>query len=282
MAVKKKVVKKEKCNWIFNMIANFIDSMRKVLSENLFNFLKKWLLVFGNCGFYVASGLAFLLGVIGAIRTNSFGVFATGIGYAVGFFILQYVAIRFANAGDKLIENNKSGLSSNAFLDSIALLLMIGGVLILLYNSYLSIKIGIFTPFLNGLAAFVVFELFSLIALNPKSVTTEVVPETSAGQEALGILTFILKAFMKLVPIVFGIGIVISTILMFIHSFGLFKKSDMAISFAWMRIEGDFMTIVTVALIPLISYIVFVFAFLIIDLVRAILSIPSKLDKLAK
>lgn len=281
MAVKKKAADKKSCNWVFNLIAKFIDVMRNVLSEKLFEFLKKWLLILGNCGFYFASGLALLIGLIAAIRMESFEAFITGLAYSLGFFILQYVAVRFANAGDKLIENNKSALSSSAFLDSMGLLFMLGGVLIFLFNSYLAIKIGTFSPFLNGLAAFVVFELFALLALNPKTITLDVVPETSAGQEAIGIVTFFMKALMKLVPILFGIGIIITTVLMFIHSFGLFKEG-MGMSIAWIRVGGDFQSIVGIALLPLIAYILFVFVFLIIDFIRAILSIPSKLDKLAK
>ncbi len=281
MAVKKKAANKESCNWVFNIIVKFIDTMRNVLSEKLFEFLKKWLLILGNCGFYVASILALLIGIIAAIRMESFEAFITGLAYALGFFILQYVAVRFASAGDKLIENNKTGLSSAAFLDSIGLLLMIGGAIALLFNSYLAIKLGSFSPFLNGLGTFVIFELFALLALNPKSITLDVVPETSAGQEAIGIITFFLKAFMKLVPIMFGVGIVVTTVLMFIHSFGLFKEG-MGISFAWMRVMADFQTIATIALLPLIAFIIFVFVFLAIDVIRAILSIPSKLDNLAK
>ncbi|MEN8223312.1 MAG: hypothetical protein ABFR36_08650 [Acidobacteriota bacterium] len=281
MAVKKKAANKESCNWIFNLIVKFIDTMRNVLSEKLFEFLKKWLLILGNCGFYIASILALLIGIIGAIRMESFEAFITGLAYALGFFILQYVAVRFASAGDKLIENNKTGLSSAAFLDSMGLLFMIGGALALLFNSYLAIKLGSFSPFLNGLGTFIVLELFALLALNPKTITLDVVPETSAGQEAIGIVTFFLKSFMKLVPIMFGVGIVVTTVLMFIHSFGLFKKG-MGMSFAWTRVLGDFQMIAAVALLPLIAFILFVFVFLAIDVVRSILSIPSKLDKLAK
>jgi len=281
MAVKKKAANKESCNWVFNLIVKFIDSMRKVLSETLFEFLKKWLLILGNCGFYVASALALLIGIIGAIRMESFEAFIIGLAYAVGFFVLQYVAVRFASAGDKLIDNNKTALSSAAFLDSIGLLFMIGGAVALLFNSYLAIKLGAFSPFLNGLGAFVILELFALLALNPKSITIDVVADTSAGQEAIGIVTFFLKSLMKLVPIMFGVGIVVTTVLMFIHSFGLFKEG-MGMSFAWMRVVGDFQTIASVALLPLIAFIFFVFLFLAIDVVRAILSIPGKLDNLSK
>ena len=201
MAVKKKSADSESCNWVFNMIVKFLDKMRTVLSEGLFNFLKKWLLILGNCGFYVASALALLIGIIAAIRMESFEAFITGLAYSVGFFILQYVAVRFANAGDKLIENNESSLSSSAFLDSVGLLFMIGGAVALLFNSYMAIKLGAFSPFLDGLASFVVLELFALLAMNPRTVTVNVVPETSAGQEAIGIITFFLKTLMKLVPI---------------------------------------------------------------------------------
>jgi len=282
MSAKKKVKSEnESCFIIFRFVVKFLESMRKILSVSLFDFLKKWLLIFGNCGFYFASGLALLIGIIAAIRLNSFGIFATAFAYALGFFILQFVAVKFANAGDKLISNNRTSLASSAFPDSIGLLTMIGGALIFLYYTYLAIKVGVFAPFIQGLAAFIFFELVALLSLNPGSITVEIGEDTSAGQEAIGIVTFFLKIFMKLIPVIFGLGIIIGTILMFIHSFGLFKEG-FGRSFAWMRVESDMVSIAGAALFPLIGYIIFVFVFLTIDVVRAILSIPKKLDKLAK
>lgn len=281
MVTKKKSSEKDACFWVFKLIEKFVDAMRKVLSLKLFEFLKKWLLTLGNCGFYVASALALLLGIIAAIRMESFGVFATAIGFAIGFFILQYVAIRFAKAGDKLIENNETNLSSSAFLDSVALLAMIGGVLVFLYNSYLAIKLGDVAPFISGLGVFIFFELIAILSLNPKSITVNVISETSAGQEAIGIMTFFMKTLMKLVPILFGLGVIIGTVMMFIHSFGLFKEG-LGMSFAWIRVESDMNMVAGAALLPFLAYIAFVFVFLIIDIYRAILAIPQKLDKLGK
>ena len=86
---------------------------------------------------------------------------------------------------------------------------------------------------------------------------------------------------MKLVPVIFGLGIIIGTILMFIHSFGLFKDG-FGKSIAWMKVQSDMGTVAGAALFPLIGYIVFVFVFLSIDVIKSILSIPKKLDKLAK
>ncbi|MEN8153179.1 MAG: hypothetical protein ABFR75_04090 [Acidobacteriota bacterium] len=281
MVTKKKSSKKDACFWIFKLIEKFVDSMRKVLSLKLFEFLKRWLLTLGNCGFYVASGLALLIGIIAAIRMESFGVFATAIGFAVGFFILQYVAIRFAKAGDKLIENNETSLSSSAFLDSVALLSMIGGALIFLYYIYFAIKVGNIGPFIIGLGAFIFFELIAILSLNPKSITVNVVSETSAGQEAIGIMTFFMKTVMKLVPILFGLGVIIGTFMMLIHSFGLFKEG-LGMSIAWANVNSDMSMVALAALLPFLAYIAFVFVFLIIDIYRAILAIPQKLDNLGK
>jgi len=283
MAQKKKASKSDSdsCFVIFRLVVKFLDSMRKVLSIKLYGFLKKWLLKFGNCGFYFASGLALLVGIIGAIRLESFNVFATSLAYAVGFFILQFVAVKFVNAGDKLIENNKTGLASSAFTDSIALLSMIGGAIFFLYYTYIAIKLGILAPFVQGLAVFIFLELVALLSLNPKSITVEIGEETSAGQEAIGILTYFLKILMKMIPILFGLGIIIGTVLMLIHSIGLFKEG-FGRSLAWIRAQADMETVASAALAPLAGYIIFVFMFLFIDVIRAMLSIPKKLDKLAK
>jgi hypothetical protein len=67
---------------------------------------------------------------------------------------------------------------------------------------------------------------------------------------------------------------------MFIDSFGLF--SDTRISAALASGTASAYMIAQFTLLPIASYILFVLFFLIIDIIRAILAIPEKLDNLKK
>ncbi len=260
-----------------DLLEKFVGIMGKLLSAKLFNFLKKWILLVGQWAFYGASGIALLSGIIGAIRLKSANVFFTSLAFAIGFFVVQYVGNKFLYAGDVLIEKNPTRMSSAAFLDSFALLAIISGAGILLYGIYFAIKIPSFEPLLFGIVGFVLLWFLAFVLINPDEISVKVVKDTTAGQEAIGIITLFIKSIMKIVPIIFGVGIIYGAVSMLIHMFGLFKTIP-----NFFNIFIDMKNVVFAGLLPLVAYLGFILAFLFIDITRAILSIPEKLDKIAK
>lgn len=282
MAEKKKVKKESGFDHFFfvRLVEKIVGGMRKLLTPKLLDFCTRWLRTLGHYSILIASCLSLLIGIIGAIRLKNFNFFLYALAFSIGIFIIQYTAKRFSHAGEILIENNPSSMSSSAFLDSLGLLAMISGIIIFLYNVYLAIDIPSFTPLLYGLAYFLFLEFVALVAFHPHTATLKVVDNTSAGEEAIGIITFFIKKLMRLVPIVFGIGLIVYTILLFVNGFispGLF--SDIKKGFAAQAVFMRFGNIISFALLPFLSYIFFVFAYLVVDLIRAILSIPEKMGK---
>ncbi len=265
--------------FIADLLGKFVDIMRKVLSAKLFNFLKKWILLVGQWAFYAASGISLLAGIIGSIRGGGAGIFFTALAFSIGCFVVQYVGNKFLYAGDILIEKNPTSMSSSAFLDSFALLAIIAGAGSLLYNVYLAIKIPSFSPLLFGIVGFILLWFLAFVLMNPDEISVKVVKDTTAGQEAIGIITLFIKSIMKIVPIIFGVGIIYGTVSMLIHMFGLFKANP---GMAWFSISADMTSVIVAALLPLFAYLGFILAFLLIDVLRAILSVPEKLERLIK
>ncbi len=261
------------------IVEKVIDLIQKVLTTKLYDFLKKWILIFGNYALYVAAALCFIIGLIAAIRGEKFIYFVVSLGFVAGMIIVQFIGNRFSEANDKLIENNQTQLESNTFLLTVGLLSALAGLGIFLYYTYSAIKIGDLGIFATGVGGFVIFQFFAFASLNPKTITLKIVGKSSAGEEAIGILTFFIKAVLKIVPIVFGIGIIVFTIMMFIHSFGLFKQGIFNVQFAWNRVEADMYNIIYVGLLPFVAYIAFLLFYLCIDVIKAILSIPQKMGK---
>jgi hypothetical protein len=280
MATKKESKKGVGHLFFVGLIEKFIDTMRGVLTEKLYDFLKKWILIIGHYGFYVAAALSIIFGIIMAIRSDSFITFATGIGYAIGFFVVQYVANKFSSAGDRLIETNPTRLGSAAFLDCFGLLSMIAGLGSFLFFTYIAIKSGPVWYLGMAVGFFVILELLALISFNPKLVTVKIAEKISAGNEAIGIITFFMKCVMKLIPILFGVGVAVFTIMMFINSFDLFSKEVITMSGAWISIKDGMRNVIGAGLLPFIGYIVFVLYFLLVDVIRSILVIPEKIDEL--
>lgn len=293
MATKVKT-KEGKGNGDFHLFAvkwlqKLIDFLKRIMTANLLNFSIKWLTKIGHFALLVAAALGFICIIIATIRENKFDLFLYAIAWVIAVFVVQYTAHRFSPAGETLIANNPTRLSSKAFLDCFGFLALLLGVVLLIMGTVTAIRGGenIFNlfyiltdirvkgveAFLAGLGGLVFCWFMALIAFNSETVSMEIVKETSAGQEAIGIGTFFIKSLLKLVPIAFGVGIIVFTITMFIHAFKLFG-TNWSIAFV-----DDAISILIFGLLFFISYLLFVLFFLIVDLIRSILAIPGKLGK---
>lgn len=259
------------------LLEKFIEFIKGVLTTKLLTFSIKWLIIIGHIAMVVAAILGFLFFIIVAIRGEAAEYFLYAIIWVIAVFVVQYTAYRFLPTGDKLIANNATQLASKAFLDCVGFVAMLLGIIVLLFQIYMAIKLPSLSSFLLGLGAFVFLEFIALIAFHSENASIEIVQEASAGQEAIGIITFFIKTLLRLVPIIFGIGIAVYTIIMFIDAFGLFSNVKFAGAAAAGQVDAT--TIAIFGLIPFASYVAFVFSFLSIDVIRSILAIPGKLGK---
>lgn len=260
-----------------NLLEKLVGFFKGLLTSDLLAFCIKWLKFIGHIGIIVAAGLGFIFALVYAIRANSFFGFLIGLAWVLLIFVIQYTAHKFSDAGEDLIKNNPTQLASQTFLDCFGFLVLIGGVVVFIMAVIGLIQGSGFMTFLSGLGTFVLLEFVAMIAFNPKDISVKMVKSNSAGQEAIGVITFFIKSFMKLVPIIFGALIVLGTIDLFIIGLKLF--GDQA-PFAWKVINVHVAPrIIGAALLPFLSYLFFVLAYLTIDIIRAILSIPEKLDK---
>jgi hypothetical protein len=263
------------------LLEKLVNFFKGLMTAKVLDFSIKWGRKIGHFGLIAAAGLGFLFAFIYAIRINKFDAFLIAIIWLILVFVVQYTAHKFSGAGETLIKNNPSSLSSKAFLDCFGFLALIGGVVVFIVHTIWAIQgIGIETFFV-GLGVFVFLEFAAMVAFNHETVAVSIVDETSAGQEAIGIVTFFLKGLLKLVPIFFGVGIVILTVLLFIDFIGVFGN-DFKVASSWISGQMTGRSILLVGLLPLISYILFVIFYLSVDLIRAILAIPKKLDNLKK
>jgi hypothetical protein len=105
----------------------------------------------------------------------------------------------------------------------------------------------------------------------------------SAGEEALGILSFFAKALLRVVPIGFGVGTLVGAVGMAIGTFGvLFTGSDSLRHAALLPGKRPLDLIILCTCLPFMSYAFFAFYNLTIDVLRAILVLPEKIDKAGK
>jgi len=294
----------------------------------------------GHYGLYLAMLVLVAFGLLLGVKLNELNAILLGMGGAVILFVLQYAAGRFFEAMDRLNRSTPARMCSDAFLDCYALLHMFGGLVVLLGLTVSAVQTGPLSLVLPAIGAFILCEYVAVLALNPESLNLTITSETSAGEEALGVLSLLVKLALRLVPVAFGVGVIWGTItVLYALVLVLFPPEDPeeilafvgldrmealasaeatspadAASPGELRMPGPHEAspaleavppsegppldeairmlpaevtaskaatiLIPFAALPLLAYVFFLVSYLSIDVLRAILALPGKLDRL--
>jgi hypothetical protein len=232
----------------------------------------------GHVAFVFAAALLVLGFFVLGIRSDSFSLaFSALLLTAPAAILLHYIAALFLDAGAALLRKSPSELSSTAILTFFALAFFAGGVLCFVLGLYGVILGGSLLSFGLWLGAAAVLLYACGLALNPATVNVNPGGGLSAGEEALGILLFLLKVPVRLVPFLFGVGSVVGVCAAVYLLYLVFTQEPRSIYEQAHQIAHG---ILGVALLPLAVYLGFVLASLLVEIYRAILRIPGKIDSL--
>lgn len=232
----------------------------------------------GHYALIVAAVLGLIYGMVGAFKWNQLSPALIGLVWIPCVGVAQYGAYKFSSTSRGLIKSSASQLSSKTFLACLALWSMLLGVVALVGLTYSAIRMDSLSTFGVGIVVFVACELVVWLCLNPSLLNINILPASTAGEEAIGVLTFVLKALLRLVPIAFGVGVIVGDFEILAAIMRVFRNEDYSVmgasASAWMVLGS--------AALPLVSYVLFVLNYLLLDVIRAILAIPEKLDVIAK
>ncbi len=238
----------------------------------------------GNVGIialYVAAAVVPIGGAVLAIKTNNFAGLALTIAASVTLIVGQYVAQRLLGACDAAIHTNKTYVSSLAIPDCLFVAVTvgtIGGVVTLLW---LSIQESQFNLFLAAIALLVVGVFAALVAIQPSGISVFVRPECRAAEEAVGVLTFLMKFFLRCAPIAFAAAVAFGTfraISLVVDILRMPRESLLPVIFQSYSVGG---LLLAATAIPLYAYLIMLIYYLSLDIISAIVSIPGKLDLIA-
>jgi hypothetical protein len=266
------------------MTALWIDQLLGKLKSgyfaDFFDKNEKWLTKYGLYGLYLLALLGLLASIVFPIRYEGFPwqrSLGMGIVWFLTCIVAHYIAYKLLPALGKIIKATPTKLSSYAFLECLAMIFGILGIISLLGGLYLWAKTSSFDSFLVGLLLFIACEYVFALCINPKLLNIEEDKQTTAGQEFIGLLSFAMKGFLRLIPIVFGAGVILGV---FDVSELLFKKFE----YMGEVIEKclQIARLGFVVILPLIAYVLFLAYYFMIDLANAVLSVPAKLDALSK
>lgn len=259
------------------LIDKLLDFLRSSYSYDFFEKNENWLTKAGLFGLYVLALLGLILSIVFPLRHDlDFDTyFGFGIVWFFLCFIFHYTAWKFLPALSHIIQTTPTKLSTKAFLDTLALIAGIAGVVSIMSGLLLWIEKSSIELFITGIFIFIICEYMLSLCLHPENLNIKLNEQISVGEEFLGLISFFMKSFIKLIPIVFGLGIVFGIInlleLLLVKSNFLEQQVEMV---------SDIWTLFAIALLPVIGYLLFLVYYFVIDLAIAILSIPPKLDRL--
>jgi hypothetical protein len=258
---------------LFDMILNVVRSQ---YSAAFVETATKRFVTVGKYGYLAAMALTILVAVLLTFKEAPFDGSHLTEG-AISFLalaVLQYVGWRFCEAGERLNRSTSETVSSAALLDCVALLAMVSGATALIVSLFFGVH-GLYWAIFAGLATFVVAQFLGFTAIHPSLANVQIVSESRPSEDALGLIGFFAKALVRIAPVVFGVGaafgcalLIYASVQAIIDPVGAWLNSIIAT--ASLRWTGVF---------PLGAYLAYLLIYLLLDVLRAILVLPSKLEK---
>lgn len=271
-----------------DLVGSMLNRVARLLSPGFVQGSISWTKGYGHYAVLVGAVLTLLYTIYAAIRGNSFGVFLLGLGLILALAVAQFAATRFLGAADSLIANTPSRISSRAFLECTGLLLLLFAIGILISGLTTAIRTDSIAPFVPALLLSAGLVYFSAVALHPGVVNVEL-GAGSAGEEAIGLISFFFKAWLKLVPLFFFLFAVLGCAILVLSFFSRGQTLSLIIQsllpYSGMQLPEGLVgatTLLTACLLPILAYFTFLLQYLLLDVLRAILSVPGKLDALRR
>jgi len=233
----------------------------------------------GHAGTLLAGILGLLFGLVAAIKSDSFMLFLLGLGWLMGFLIIDYVSRRFDHTSDSLVRNTRSYLSSTLYLDALALILLVTSVALFAGGIYWAIKNSSIACFVDtgGLSVWMFYV--SLITLNAGSMlNVEFQNGLKAEEEGVGLLEFSAKSCLLAVPFYFGAGVLFGLIRI-VWSVVKANQDAEPLASALSNSMPYFITLAVIASLPFLACVAFLVLYTLIAAVKSLIRTASVLDK---
>lgn len=187
-----------------------VDALRGKLAGGFFGSVERKANFIGIYGLLAFSPIAAIFGLVALVSKDMQQQLPRGMGlHLIGFCLLlpvcQYIIAKVRRAGVRIIASSRSATSSTNILDCLAILLLLGAVAGLPYGIYLAIDGGEWNAgivlCIEGLLASFVCLVMAGLALNPAILNVRLAPGLSAGGEAMGLASFLLKLLLRVAPL---------------------------------------------------------------------------------
>jgi hypothetical protein len=257
---------------------------RKTLSPGFLHGSLSWAENLGHIAVLLggAAGLVYI--IYTAAQRGAWLSIGGGLVLIAGLLCAQFAARRFFSANETLFTPTR--ITNPALLDGLALLALFSTVSLLLGSITACISFGVWEPLLPTFLIAALWIYFAAVALHPEAVKVESAPQ-GAGEEVVGIIAFLMKTALKLLPLLFFTWAVVGCLANVLTFFDLgeyvlqlAERSQLPLPRNF-RFQGIGLVIAACLIVP-VAHLLFLAVSLPLDLWRALLSVPAKLDALKK
>ncbi|MBE6378929.1 MAG: hypothetical protein E7051_08965 [Lentisphaerae bacterium] len=194
-----------------------------------------------------------------------------------------YIIDKMSGILDNIITTSQCRISSLNYFSIITLFFEVTIIISFFGGIYMAVKEkSIIFAVLGIIGAF--FSLMcALYSSSPENFSVVQDKKASAGEDLVTIIFFGIKTVLRLIPIITFLAPIIGICLIIPEIFETYTYSDFKILKVGEMVQNMiiFGCFLLVGMLPLVAYINYLTNYIIIDIIRAILSLPQKLDKLA-
>lgn len=270
--------------------------LRQFFGSEFINGTLRLFALCGQFGLWASAAVAIIAGATAGLRRSDPAEIFIGMAFAAVLVIFQYAASRLLFVLERWDRLVHAQLGSSAPTDGLSLISLFVGTAGLVLFTVIAFRSGTPNLLFVALGVFIVFAYLSLSMLNLEGMNISIVPETSPAEEALGLLQFFFKMVLRITPVLFGTLILLGffqLLVALILGFGeakdvapgdfdqLGKALDRRLLGFAFETSGRIFLILG-GLLPVVTYLVFVFGQLVLALVASILAIPARLEQLER
>jgi hypothetical protein len=267
-----------------DFIARGLDAVKKSASEEIISKTFGGAIKLGHCAVFAAVALTLICGIRYAITFRSVEFFLGGVILGVVLFVGQFAADRFLGLADRLVANTPSRLSAHAFCEVTGLLLLVSAAGVLLGGIVFCVKLGTASMLPPVIVGAVLLAILGVVALQPRMLGVEHNDDASTVEEVFGLIFYLLKIGMKLIPIFFGAITLVGAYALLTTIFKMNNASVEALA-GVTGIPSPFTGVgVTLfaCLLPLAAWLWFLLNTYLLNVIRAVLVFLEKVDRYVK
>jgi hypothetical protein len=187
---------------------------------------------------------------------------------------LQYIAHQFISASNRLLASSPTVVNNKALLDIFGLIGFVFCVGIVCSSIYLAISAANTGILMVGIGSAILAYLVSSLAFSPESLNIGAGESTSAGDEAVGILTFFVKSLLVLGPFVYAGGALLACLAL-IYEIKYLVDEDFSM---YAGANNSAQVMLVAGVYPLVLYVLFLIYYIFVDLLRAIFNLDRNLQ----